>query len=119
MRYVENSQGSYRLRAAETIVPSLYPDDQEPLAVDLTGTCPRCGHAMVPLRRWFVVISPATKLNERERRKLTAELRAAGVDLSQGDESFELTCSCEEGHARRPIDRKGCGASFDVRVVWP
>jgi hypothetical protein len=119
LRYSEEPREEYESQALHTIKPSLYPDDAEPLAVDLAGTCPRCEHGLPAARRWLVAVSPITKLNDRDRRRLAADLRAAGVDLSHGDETFELSCQCDEEHPGRPEGRKGCGATFDLRVVWP
>jgi len=119
LRYSEERRDEYESRALQTIKPSLYPDDAGPLAVEFTGACPRCEHGLPAARRWLVVVSPITKMNDRERRRLAAELRGADVDLSQGDETFELSCQCDQEHPGRPHGRTGCGATFDLRVVWP
>jgi hypothetical protein len=104
--------------AMRTITPTLVPNETEPLAIDFTGTCPRCGDELPALRRWLVVVTPATKANDRQRKRLAAQLAKLGVDLSHGDETFELTCWCNASHRRRPEGKAGCGVSFKVRVTW-
>lgn len=103
----------------ETVTATLFPTDESPLAVDLTGTCPRCNDALPGERRWLVAVAPATKMNDRQRKQLAAELENLGVDLSTGDETFQITCGCDGNHPGRPEDKKGCRARFNIRVRWP
>jgi hypothetical protein len=42
-----------------------------------------------------------------------------GVDLSHGDQAFDLTCSCGEPHPDRLEGKVGCGSRFRVHVTWP
>jgi len=117
--YDEEVRSDDAARAMETITPALFPDDTSPLAVDLTGTCPRCGDVLPGERRWLVAVAPATKMNDRQRKQLVVELKELGIDLSRGDETFQLTCQCDGDHPGRPKGKKGCGSQFDIRVRWP
>lgn len=117
--YSEQSRAEDTSKAVGTISATLFPNDQEPLAVDLYGSCPHCADELVNLRRWIVAVSPAAKINDRDRKRLAAELRTMGIDTSSGDETFELVCWCKDSHSGRPVGREGCGSRFTVRVRWP
>lgn len=117
--YDEEVRSDDASRAMDTITATLFPGDESPLAVNLAGTCPRCGDALPGERRWLVAMAPAAKMNDRQRKQLAAELGELGVDLSHGDETFPLTCRCDGNHPGRPKDKKGCGAKFNIRVRWP
>lgn len=105
-------------RALQTVKPALFPNETRPWAVDFRGACPRCGDP-IEIREWLIVVSGALKLNDRQKEALAAQLDELGVDRSRGDETFDLTCSCEVEHPHHPKDKRGCGARFRVRVTWP
>jgi hypothetical protein len=105
-------------QAQSTVKFELFPDERNPWAVDLKGTCPRCLHEQPETRRWVVTVSGASKSNEAQRRRIQSELAEIGIDLSSGDETFDLQCACSEEHAHRPSGKAGCGSKYRVRVVW-
>ena len=117
-KYDPKVRAADTVRAQETVIPRLYPEDAMPLAVDFSGNCPRCGDRLSPERRWLVAVSPAARLDEKQRQKIIAELRILDIDLSSGDETFDLTCGCEEDHPKHPANKRGCGATYRVRVAW-
>lgn len=105
-------------QARSTVTFELFPDQRSPWAVDLAGSCPRCLHSQPETRRWLVAVSGASKLSEAQRRQVELELADLGIDLSRGDETFDLRCTCKEEHAHRPQGTVGCGSTYRVRVVW-
>lgn len=105
-------------RARSTISVSFFPDDDRPWAVDLAGVCPRCDHPQPQTRHWVVAVAGASKFNPAQRKKVEAEFVDLGIDLTSGDESFDLRCGCGEKHKHRPRGKAGCGAAYRVRVVW-
>lgn len=104
--------------AMKTIAAALFPSETQPWAIDFQGTCPRCGDG-IQIRKWIIAVAGALKVNDKQMEALGAELDKLGVDRSTGDETFDLTCSCDVDHPNRPRDKQGCGARFRVRVTWP
>ncbi|GAA1114819.1 hypothetical protein GCM10009630_10270 [Kribbella jejuensis] len=105
-------------KAQSTITVGFFPDDRRPWAVDLGGRCPRCGHDQPESRHWLVAVAGASKFSQTQREQAEAEFAELDIDLSSGDESFDLRCGCSEKHAHRPHGKSGCGAAYRVRVVW-
>jgi hypothetical protein len=105
-------------KALETISVALFPNDNNPVAIDFKGTCPRCRHP-IQMREWLIAVAGALKINDNQREAIATRLDEIGIDLSSGDETFDLTCSCDVGHPKCPKDRRGCGSRFRVRVTWP
>ena len=103
--------------AKETVQARLYPSEDQPFAIDFGGTCPRCDHAISD-RKVLVGILGAGRMNARKRRHHLADLKRRG-DLSEGDHTFDLICSCTAAHTNRPPEKVGCGARFRVRAQWP
>lgn len=117
--YDEEVRNDDTSRAVDTVTAALFPADESPLAIDLAGTCPRCSDVLPRERRWLVAVAPASKLNDRQRKKLANQLKKLGIDLSEGDETFRVTCGCDGFHPGRPEGKRGCGATFNIRVRWP
>ena len=105
-------------RARSTVAVQMYPEGDTPLAVDFSGTCPRCHHSLASERRWLIAVAGAASLDDQQRQAIIAELRDLDIDLSKGDETFDLTCSCTVDHPKHPDGKKGCGATYRVRVGW-
>ncbi len=116
--YSEEIRAEDTKKALETITVSLFPNETKPKAVDFQGACPRCGDPL-QIRQWLIVVAGALKLNDRQMEAIASKLDELGVDRSEGDETFDLTCSCEVAHPHRPKEKHGCGARFRVRVTWP
>jgi hypothetical protein len=106
------------INAMQTVAVALFPNETSPWAIDFQGSCPRCGHR-IQIRKSIITVAGALKMNEKQMGALAAELDRQGVDLSTGDQTFDLICSCDVAHPNRPRDRRGCGAIFRVRVTWP
>jgi hypothetical protein len=105
-------------RAMSTITPALIPTESKPFAIEFRGTCPRCDHPF-SARKWIVAVAGSLKMSDDQRQQLIERLDELGVDLSQGDETFDLICDCSEKHGGQPESARGCGARFRVRVTWP
>jgi hypothetical protein len=105
-------------RAMTVITPRLVPTEARPHTVEFTGNCPRCDHP-TESRTTLVTIAGALRMNADQRQKLMDRLDDLGVDLSTGDETFDLICDCSEHHGGHPENVRGCGARFRVRVTWP
>lgn len=105
-------------KALETVKVALFPNETNPWAIDFQGTCPRCAHR-IQIREWIVVVAGALKLNDKQMEALASRLDELAVDRSRGDETFDLTCSCDVEHPHHPKDKHGCGSRFRVRVTWP
>ena len=118
MPYSEEVRPQDTERALKTLTPALFPNETNPWAVDFEGTCPRCGDP-IQTRKWLFTIGGASKLNDKQRKALATSLDELGIDRSSGDESFDLTCSCNVAHPHCPKDKSGCGSRFRVRVTWP
>ena len=116
--YCEDIRPHDTEKALDTVTVKLVPDEAKPWAVDFGGTCPRCDDA-IQIRQWLVAVSGALKLNDAQMEALAAQLNTLGVDRSNGDHSFDLTCPCTVEHPHTPKDKRGCGARFRVRVTWP
>jgi hypothetical protein len=116
--YTEEIRARDTEKALETVQAKLFPNEERPWAIDFSGTCPRCGDP-IEIRQWIVVVAGALKLNDAQRQAMAAHLDQLGIDRSQGDETFDLTCTCEAAHPQRPKDKHGCGARFRVHVTWP
>jgi hypothetical protein len=116
--YTEEIRARDTEKALDTVHAKLFPNEERPWAIDFTGTCPRCGDP-IEIRQWIVVVAGALKMNDTQRQAMAAHLDQLGIDRSQGDETFDLTCTCEAAHPQRPKDKHGCGARFRVRVTWP
>jgi hypothetical protein len=118
IRYSEDIRAEDTEKALETVTVSLFPNEASPKAVDFQGTCPRCGDP-IQIRQWLIVVAGALKMNDKQLEALASKLDELGVDRSRGDETFDLTCSCESAHPQRPKEKHGCGSRFRVRVTWP
>jgi hypothetical protein len=118
IRYSEDIRAEDTERAAKTVKASLFPIETKPVAVDFGGTCPRCGHPIAH-REWLVTVAPAFRLDAKQMEQLAYSLDDIDIDRSHGDQTFDLTCPCAEEHPHRPPGKKGCGARFRLRVVWP
>lgn len=105
-------------RALETMRLALFPNEINPLAIDFQGTCPRCGDR-VQIRQWLVAVAGGLKMSDKQLEALASHLDELGIDRSRGDETLDLTCSCDVTHPHCPKDKRGCGARFRVRVTWP
>lgn len=105
-------------RALETVTVALFPNETNPLAIDFHGTCPRCGDR-IQVRRWLVAVAGSLKMNDKQMEALASHLNTLGVDSSRGDETFDLSCSCDVEHPHHLPGQQGCGARFRVRVTWP
>lgn len=106
------------IAALTTLKVSLFPDDTQAVAIDLEGKCPRCGDP-VQYRRWLVTVAGASRMSKVEIESLVARFREIGIGQPQGDETFDLSCTCDVIHPRHPKDKHGCGARFRIRVTWP
>lgn len=118
MAYIEDVRPEDTERARETLTVVLFPNETSPRAIDFHGTCPRCGDR-IHMRKWLIAVRGALKLNDKQMEALAARLEELGINQSRGDETFDLTCSCEVNHPQRPQEKRGCGARFRVRVTWP
>lgn len=118
IRYTEEVRPEDTERAQQTLTVTLFPDENKPAAVDFTGTCPRCDD-QVHYREWLILVASSLRVNKTQMEAILAHLDEVGVDRSHGDETFDLTCSCDIAHPNRPKDKQGCGATFRVRVSWP
>jgi hypothetical protein len=118
IRYSEDIRPEDTQRALSTVIPSLFPDDKGAWAVDFAGRCPRCDDDLVSIRKWVVSISGAARIDDRTMEALVA---VAPDDLGRpdGDETFDLRCSCTADHPGRSRGQSGCGSRFRVRVTWP
>ena len=116
--YAEDIRPQDTEKALETVQATLFPDETNPWGIDFQGTCPRCGDP-IQSRQWLIVVAGALKMNDMQREALASHLDQLGIDRSSGDETFDLTCSCDVEHPHRPKDKHGCGARFRVRVTWP
>jgi hypothetical protein len=112
--YSEEVRAADTENAMKTVKAALYPTDDNPIAVDFSGTCPRCGCALAQPREWLVAVAGSLKTNEKQLRALAEQL-----DNANGDETFDLKCTCASAHPKRPDGKQGCGATFRLRVVWP
>jgi hypothetical protein len=118
IRYDETICPEDTEKAKLTVVPTLFPNENSPLAIDFGGTCPHCGHN-TETREWIVVVSGMLKMNHQQLQGLATALQTQGVNRSQGDETFDLACSCDTHHPGCPPGKKGCGARYRTRVIWP
>jgi hypothetical protein len=116
--YAEDVRAEDTQRAMQTVTVALVPDEAAPVAVEFSGNCPRCEHP-IESREWLVSVAASLRVNDQQMSALVSQLGKLGVDLSRGDETFDLVCSCNQVHPDRPKDKQGCGARFRVRVVWP
>jgi hypothetical protein len=114
--YSETIRPEDTIRAMETIIPSLYPNDNKVWAIMFSGVCPRCGDP-INAREWLVAVGGSRQVSDNEMKGIAEQINAPGVP--SGDETFDLTCSCTTDHRRSPRDKRGCGARFRVRVAWP
>jgi hypothetical protein len=117
IRYAEDARPEDTERAFETVKPSLFPNETKPVAIDFSGTCPRCGHP-IQHREWLVAVAGSLRVNNKQMEALLSHLDEIGIDLSRGDETIDITCPCDEEHPGRPENKRGCGARFRVRVTW-
>jgi hypothetical protein len=118
IRYSEDIRAEDTQRALSTVVPSLFPNEKGVWAVDFGGKCPRCDDDLVTSRKWVVSISGAGRIDDHTMEALVA---VAPEELARpdGDETFDLRCSCTTAHPGRRHDQAGCGSRFRVRVTWP
>ena len=116
--YSEEIREEDTKKAIETLTVKLIPNDSSPWAIDFHGACPRCGHN-ISIRHWLVVVAGAVRLDDDQMNALASHLDELGIDLSQGDETLDLTCTCDVKHPNQPENKRGCGARFRVHVKWP
>lgn len=68
---------------------SLEPSEPGSTFVDISGSCPRCGHAMLQSIEFAIVV---------------------GVEPVETETGiFNVVCNCTEGHAGRASADRGCG----------
>jgi hypothetical protein len=99
--YADDVRPEDTVNALQTITPTLFPDETRPWTIDFQDTCPRCGDRLQS-RKWIIFVAGALKMNDRRMEALAAELDKQGVDRSPGDQTFDLVCSCDAAHPKRP-----------------
>lgn len=117
LRYSEEVRPEDTERAIQTVKPSMFPNESKPVAIDFTGSCPRCGH-QIKHREWLIGVAGSLRVSNKQIEALSKNLEELGIDLSRGDQTVDLACGCEHEHPSRPESKRGCGARFRVRVVW-
>lgn len=89
---------------AAALVVRLFPSEEEPHEIVVTGTCPRCNHS-------FRFVDPLDRLRS------AAPMRAD----APGERPIVVLCRCGERHpdpADDKVLRTNCGASFALAVRW-
>jgi hypothetical protein len=117
LAYVPASDEEWNVVAASTATVELHPNEDEPVAIIVSGPCPRCGHSTAFVEP-VVLYSSLQRdgVNPEANRVLTEALQRASQAVRE--RNVEIICACGFGHAGAPQDRKGCGASWVLHVAW-
>jgi len=119
LSYTDTHDPTWAITALKTIEVSAGPATGEADYVDVAGTCPRCGHPLVPFRHWLVAILGVDVLSAEQLSKASQLLRGEGLMPDRLDAEFPARCTCEVAHPD-PANRTGltgCGARWPIRVV--
>ncbi|MFC4334563.1 hypothetical protein [Salininema proteolyticum] len=109
--FVMTTDPDWDRTAADTAEVSLLPEGRNPEQADITGPCPRCGHATA----WTALLLPDPGSLADGHGLLHAILKEAEGPVKTRD--VDVTCDCLEYHPG-VIGHGGCGASWTVEVSW-
>ncbi|WP_327000351.1 hypothetical protein OHA72_35155 [Dactylosporangium sp. NBC_01737] len=117
LTYTDSVDESWAARAVETISVSVTPDVDNPIVLDLSGTCPRCRDDMAD-SHWLIAFSGVSGMTRDDAIVAATALRDAGIVAeSLLPAEFTVQCRCAVPHPD-PLQRtglRGCGAAWRMR----
>jgi len=116
--YTDEVNEGWTDEAMSTVSVALSPDEDDPVVLELSGTCPRCRDKITD-EHWLIKISGVNAVDRRDAQRAVQSLRTQGI-LTQPllPAEFTVQCTCEATHPD-PLGRaklKGCGAAWVMRV---
>jgi hypothetical protein len=118
IEYRTGSHLDWNLLASQTATVELRPSENEPTAIVVTGSCPRCGHASAhiePIVVWSQV-NPHMPVDSARAMALRSALNRVGARSK--NRNVEVICGCGSHHPGAPDGKQGCGASWVLHVEW-
>lgn len=114
--YVQSSRSEWSDVAAGTSKVLLEPDEHRPVAIAITGPCPRCGHDSAHVEPLVLYTNLTDRLKGGATDVLRRALESIGADSKERD--VDVICGCSAAHEGAPEQVRGCGASWVLHVEW-
>ncbi|WP_298462587.1 hypothetical protein [uncultured Cellulomonas sp.] len=114
--YAVGNDPRWNERAAQSATVDLDPDEDDPMAIIVTGPCPRCTHESAHVEPLLLYSNLQDRLRSPGSDVLRLALeKAAGVSRRR---EVEVICACGTPHPSTPQGARGCGASWVLDVSW-